>query len=70
LNELRDLFCRSGFIRKDVFVVRELFDLAALPTQFRNVRCAAVIDHGRFVIGLADQGLLSVELDREVVINI
>lgn len=70
LNELRDLFCRSGFLRKDTFVVRELFDLSAFPPQLRNVKCAAVIDQGRFVVGLADQGLLSVELDREVLIPV
>uniref|UniRef100_A0A1I8BZ05 non-specific serine/threonine protein kinase n=1 Tax=Meloidogyne hapla TaxID=6305 RepID=A0A1I8BZ05_MELHA len=70
LNELRDLFCRSGFLRKDTFVVRELYDLSAFPSQLRNVKCAAVIDQGRFVIGLADQGLLSVELDREVLIPV
>ncbi|KAF7640516.1 hypothetical protein Mgra_00000339 [Meloidogyne graminicola] len=70
LNELRDLFCRSGFPRKDAFVVRELSDLSSFPTQFRNVKCATVIDQGRFVIGFADQGLLSVELDREILIPV
>lgn len=64
LNELRNLFRRSGFPRKDAFLVRELCDLAAMP-QLRNVQCAAMIDRGRFVLGLSDQGLLCVELDRE-----
>ena len=65
LNELRSLFCRSGFLRKDAFLVRDLCDLASMP-QLRSVQCAAIIDRGRFVMGLSDQGLLSVELDREV----
>jgi hypothetical protein len=65
LNELRNLFCRSGFPRKDAFLVRELCDLAAMP-QLRNAQCATVIGKGRFVMGLSDQGLVSVELDREV----
>ncbi|KAL3123881.1 hypothetical protein niasHT_009124 [Heterodera trifolii] len=66
LTELRNLFYRSGLPRKDAFVVRELCDHAALA-QLRSAQCAAMIDRGRFVLGLSDQGLISVELDKEVI---
>uniref|UniRef100_A0A914HAA0 non-specific serine/threonine protein kinase n=1 Tax=Globodera rostochiensis TaxID=31243 RepID=A0A914HAA0_GLORO len=66
LTELRNLFLRSGLPRKDAFVVRELCDHAALA-QLRSAQCAVLIDQGRFVLGLSDQGLISVELDKEII---
>ncbi|WKY11250.1 hypothetical protein Q1695_003092 [Nippostrongylus brasiliensis] len=69
LNELKTLLKRSRLADRSAFAVKEVFDVASLPS-IRVAQCAVVIDRTKVVIGFADVGMYCVELDRETLVAV
>ncbi|KAK6038921.1 CNH domain protein [Cooperia oncophora] len=69
LNELKTLLKRSRLADRSAFTVKEVFDVASLPS-IRVAQCAVVIDRTKVVIGFADVGMYCVELDRETLVAV
>lgn len=69
LNELKTLLKRSRLAERSAFTVKEVFDVASLPS-IRVAQCAVVIDRTKVVIGFADVGMYCVELDRDTLVAV
>ncbi|CAD6193685.1 unnamed protein product [Caenorhabditis auriculariae] len=69
LGELKTLLRRSKLVDRSAFVVKEVFDVATLPS-IRVAQCAAIIDRKKVVVGFADHGLYCVEMDRQALVAV